>query len=55
MLFVHGHEACANNHCPMFGLNQADCCEGETAATPPTPVVAAVHFGPLDDDDEEEK
>jgi hypothetical protein len=54
MLFIHGHEACTNNQCPMFGLNQADCCEGETAATPSTPVVAAVHFGPPHAHEEEE-
>jgi hypothetical protein len=28
---VHGHGACLRNGCPMFGLNQAECCSGETA------------------------
>jgi hypothetical protein len=28
---VHGHGACLNGGCPMFGLNQAECCSGETA------------------------
>ncbi|MCE9638409.1 MAG: hypothetical protein K8T90_22130 [Planctomycetes bacterium] len=28
--YVHGHAACLNHACPMFGLNQAECCSGET-------------------------
>lgn len=28
--YVHGHGACLNKACPMFGLNQAECCDGET-------------------------
>ena len=29
--YVHGHAACLDGACPMFGLNQAECCDGETA------------------------
>lgn len=28
--WLHGHAACLDNHCPMFGLNQSECCSGET-------------------------
>lgn len=28
---VHGHGACLHSRCPMYGLNQAECCQGETA------------------------
>lgn len=35
MGYVHGHAACLDNSCPMFGLNQAECCGGETAETCP--------------------
>lgn len=41
---VHGHGACLNNRCPMFGLNQAECCSGETAEdgwVPTSDLVAA--------------
>ena len=31
MAYVHGHAACIDSSCPMFGLNQAECCDGETA------------------------
>lgn len=27
--YVHGHAACLFNRCPMFGVNQAECCTGE--------------------------
>jgi hypothetical protein len=37
MGYVHGHAACLDGRCPMFGLNQAECCSGETAATCPAP------------------
>ena len=30
IVYLHGHGACINNGCPMFGLNQAECCDGET-------------------------
>ena len=29
MAYIHGHAACINNSCAMFGLNQAECCSGE--------------------------
>jgi len=35
--YVHGHAACLDGSCAMFGLNQAECCSGETAATCPAP------------------
>ena len=43
MAYVHGHAACVNNACPMYGANQAECCDGETAesAAAPTCDVAA--------------
>lgn len=28
--YVHGHGACLDSRCPYFGLNQAECCSGET-------------------------
>ena len=31
---VHGHGACLNSACAMFGLNQDECCNGETCAVP---------------------
>ena len=39
MRYVHGHAACVDGRCPMFGLNQAECCDGETAEFCPTPSV----------------
>ncbi len=41
MAYVHGHAACVAGNCPMFGLNQAECCDGETAATCPVPTADA--------------
>ncbi len=43
MNYVHGHASCLNGSCAMFGLNQAECCDGETIAicATPTSVVAA--------------
>ena len=44
MAYVHGHAACVRSGCPMFGVNQAECCSGETAACGPlTAEVAASH------------
>ena len=42
--YVHGHGACLNNQCPMYGLNQAECCDGEMACrgAPSTSTVASV-------------
>jgi hypothetical protein len=37
MAYVHGHAACVNGACPMYGVNQAECCDGETAANAPAP------------------
>ena len=37
MVYVHGHAACVSNVCPMFGLNQAECCDGETIDQCPVP------------------
>lgn len=43
MAYVHGHAACVSGRCPMFGVNQAECCSGETAACGPlTAEVAAI-------------
>jgi hypothetical protein len=38
--YIHGHAACVEGGCPMFGVNQAECCDGETAGCVPTSVVA---------------
>ena len=40
MAYIHGHAACVRSTCPMFGLNQAECCDGETSSTCPTPTSA---------------
>ena len=40
MGYVHGHAACLNGSCAMFGVNQAECCGGETAETCPAPTSA---------------
>ncbi len=37
MHYVHGHAACVNGACPMFGVNQAECCDGEQAENCPAP------------------
>jgi hypothetical protein len=31
---MHGHMTCLHNGCPMFGLNHAECCSGDTCALP---------------------
>lgn len=31
MDYLHGHAACVDSRCPLFGQNQAACCDGETA------------------------
>jgi len=36
MAYVHGHAACIESRCPLYGRNQAECCDGETAANCPT-------------------
>lgn len=35
--YLHGHAACLHGECQMFGLNQDECCSGETAGTCPAP------------------
>ena len=35
MAYIHGHAACITSGCPMFGVNQAGCCEGDTVETSP--------------------
>jgi uncharacterized protein len=48
MVYVHGHAACVQHGCPMFGANQAECCDGETAgqSVAATSEVAAVRNPP---------
>lgn len=38
LAYVHGHAACVRTGCPMFGVNQAECCSGETAGCGPLTV-----------------
>lgn len=35
--WVHGHGACLNNRCALFGQNIAPCCDGETISNCPVP------------------
>jgi hypothetical protein len=46
MDYVHGELVCINNHCPMKGVAQDDCCSGETMETSPvsTSEIAATPF-----------
>lgn len=44
LAYVHGHAACVRSGCPMFGVNQAECCSGETASC--GPLTADVAAGP---------
>lgn len=49
MGYVHGHAACLAGACPMFGLNQAECCDGETADSCAVPTSTVVgRAGPVD-------
>jgi hypothetical protein len=45
MQYIHGHAACVRSGCPYFGMNQAECCDGETFQNCPasTAEIAAVH------------
>ena len=47
LAYLHGHAACLDGGCAMFGLNQAECCDGETAAASaqptPLPDAATLH------------
>ncbi len=47
LIYVHGHAACARRGCPMFGVNQAECCSGETAACGPLTAEVAGSHHPL--------
>jgi hypothetical protein len=31
---IHGHEACLRSGCPMFGVVQGDCCQGDGCEAP---------------------
>ena len=31
LAYVHGSAMCVNSLCPMWGVKQVTCCEGETA------------------------
>lgn len=33
--YIHGHAACVRRQCPQYGVNQAECCSGETAECGP--------------------
>jgi hypothetical protein len=39
--YIHGHAACVRSGCPMYGVNQAECCSGETAENGPLTVEVA--------------
>ena len=41
MAYVHGHAACVTNGCPLYGANQAECCDGETLENCPVPTSVA--------------
>ena len=43
---VHGHGACLHQGCPMFGLNQDACCNGEQACAVQAPPVAPLAAEP---------
>ncbi|HEX4340689.1 MAG TPA: hypothetical protein VH062_32495 [Polyangiaceae bacterium] len=43
--YVHGHAACLDGRCPMFGQNQAECCSGDTGDCLPTSAVAGGPVG----------
>jgi hypothetical protein len=51
MGYVHGHAACLRGGCPMFGVNQAECCSGETAACGPLTAEVASNAIPSRRDD----
>ena len=43
LAYIHGHAACVRQGCPLYGVNQAECCSGETVETGPlTADVAAI-------------
>jgi len=47
MIYVHGHGACTTHACPMFGANQAECCDGETIEQCPVPTSDLAAVSPL--------
>ncbi|APR86684.1 hypothetical protein A7982_12033 [Minicystis rosea] len=53
MAYVHGHAACVTSGCPMHGVNQGECCDGETAEAAPvrTAEIAAAPCGAVRIDD----
>ncbi len=54
--YVHGHAACLHNTCPMFGVNQAECCAGDRGDCIPTSSVAlAPPQAPADPDQASER
>ena len=46
MTYLHGHGACINNQCPMFGLNQGECCDGETVSNCVSPQKNEITLSP---------
>ncbi|MBX3272311.1 MAG: hypothetical protein KF729_18780 [Sandaracinaceae bacterium] len=46
MRYVHGHAACVAGRCPMFGVNQSECCQGEVCVPPTAAVGRAPHAPP---------
>ena len=44
--YIHGHAACVRSGCPMFGVNQAECCSGETAENGPLTAEVAASENP---------
>jgi hypothetical protein len=50
MAYIHGHAACVRMGCPMAGVNQAECCSGETACG-----IEVARRGPTSDEADGEK
>ena len=44
MVYVHGHAACVRSACPMFGVNQDECCSGDAHCV----ATSAIARGPRD-------
>jgi hypothetical protein len=51
MAYIHGHAACVNVSCPMKGVNQAECCDGETVANVPAPTSEVAAVDPIEPGD----
>jgi hypothetical protein len=43
--YVHGHAACLRGACPMFGVNQAECCAGDHGDCIATSTIASTLAG----------